>query len=246
MGWGDHGQRRTTIQLKDKIALVTGGGRGIGRHIALAMASEGADVVIVARTEREIKPAADEVIALGRRALAIPTDVSNEASVAACLAAAERAFGRVDVLVNSASVTYIEPLVSTTSEHWRRTMDVNVTGAFLMTRAVLPGMLRRNEGRVIMIASTAGLEGVPNFSAFSASKFAVIGLTRALAREIEESAVTVNALCPALVGTKGGAPKPARGRKAKPTSDIADVAVFLASEAARAVTGAAIEVSWRT
>ena len=77
MGWGDHGQRRTTIQLKDKIALVTGGGRGIGRHIALATASEGADVVIVARTEREIKPAADEVIALGRRALAIPTDVSD-------------------------------------------------------------------------------------------------------------------------------------------------------------------------
>jgi 3-oxoacyl-[acyl-carrier protein] reductase len=107
-------------------------------------------------------------------------------------------------------------------------------------------MLRRNDGRIIMIASTAGLEGVPNFSAFSASKFAVIGLTRSLAREIEESAVTVNALCPALVGTKGGAPKPARGRKAKATSDIADVAVFLASEAARAVTGAAIEVSWRT
>jgi NAD(P)-dependent dehydrogenase (short-subunit alcohol dehydrogenase family) len=225
--------------------LVTGGGRGIGRQIALKMALEGAHVAVAARTEREIKPVADEIMALGRRALAIPTDIGNEAQVAACVAAVEKAFGRIDVLVNSAAVTYIEPLVKTTLDQWRRTMDVNVTGAFVMTKAVVPAMIDRNDGRVINVSSTAGLEGFPNFAAFCASKFALIGLTRALAKEIEESAVTVNALCPALVGTKRG-PQKAKERKAEPSSDVADVAVFLASDAARAVTGAAIEVSWRT
>jgi NAD(P)-dependent dehydrogenase (short-subunit alcohol dehydrogenase family) len=225
--------------------LVTGGGRGIGRQIALKMALEGAHVAVAARTEREIKPVADEIMALGRRALAIPTDIGNEAQVAACVAAVEKAFGRIDVLVNSAAVTYIEPLVKTTLDQWRRTMDVNVTGAFVMTKAVVPAMIDRNDGRVINVSSTAGLQGFPNFAAFCASKFALIGLTRALAKEIEESAVTVNALCPALVGTKRG-PQKAKERKAEPSSDVADVAVFLASDAARAVTGAAIEVSWRT
>jgi 3-oxoacyl-[acyl-carrier protein] reductase len=210
------------------------------------MARAGADVVVVARTEREIKPVADEISALGRRALAVPTDVSHDGSVAACVATAEQAFGRVDVLVNAAAVTSIGPLAGVTLDQWRRTLDVNLTGTFLMMKAALPGMLRRNDGCVINVASTAGLEGVPNFAAFCASKFGVIGLTKALAKEIQDSAVTVNALCPALVGTKRVTPKLAKGPKAEPPSDVAAVAVFLASEAARAVTGAAIEVSWRT
>jgi len=242
--------RRSAIRLKERIALVTGGGRGIGRQIALALAAEGADVVVVARSQHELAPVADEITRMGRRALAIPTDVTDFSQVTACISAAEETFRRVDILVNNAAVVYIEPLIDTSLDHWRRTLDVNLTGAFLMTKAAMPGMVRRNEGRVINVSSSAGLEGVANFSAFCAAKFGVIGLTRALAKELEDSAVTVNALCPALVGTKRVGAKPttaAPGRtKAQPLSDVADVAAFLASDEARAVTGAAIEVSWRT
>lgn len=227
--------------------MVTGGGRGIGRQIALAFAAEGAHVVVAARTERELKPVAERVAALGRRALAVPTDVADDAQVAACVAAAERAFGRIDILVNSAAVVVIEPLARTTVEQWNQTMAVNVTGAFLTTRAVVPGMVQRNEGRIINVSSTAGIEGFPNFSAFCASKFALIGLTRSLAKELEGTAVTANALCPALVGTKRAKPPAAKGRTSgEPRSEVADVAVFLAGEEARAVSGAAIEISWRT
>lgn len=230
--------------------MVTGGGRGIGRQIALALAAEGADLVVVARTQREIAPVADAITRMGRRASAIPTDVTDAAQVAACIAAAEQTYGRIDILVNNAAVVYIEPLIDTSVEHWRSTLDVNLTGSFLMTKAVTPGMVRRNEGRVINVASSAGLEGVANFSAFCAAKFGVIGLTRALAKELADSAVTVNAVCPALVGTKPASTKPTSGSSGRtrpqPLSDVADVAVFLATDEARAVTGAAIEVSWRT
>lgn len=227
---------------------MTGGGRGIGRQIALAFAAEGAHVVVAARTERELKPVAERVTALGRKALAVPTNVADDVQVAACVAAAEREFGRIDILVNSAAVVFIEPLVKTTVEQWNQTLAVNVTAAFLTTRAVIPGMVQRNEGRIINVSSTAGVEGFANFSAFCASKFALIGLTRSLAKELEGTAVTANALCPALVGTKRAKPPASKGRavSGEPRSEIADVAVFLAGEGARAVSGAAIEISWRT
>ncbi len=155
--------------------------------------------------------------------------------------------GQIDILVNNAGVVHIQPLIETSPEIWDRTLSVNLKGVFLVTRQVLPFMIRRRSGCVVNVVSEAGLKGFSNFSAYCAAKFGVIGLTQALAQEMEPYHININAICPALIGTK--MPMPARSVKEwKMTQpkDIADVAVFLATPEARAVNGTAIEVLWRT
>jgi len=173
-----------------RVALVTGGGRGIGRAIALALAREGCDVAVGGRTRAPLEETAATARGLGARALPVVLDVTDPASIAGAVAETVATLGPVDVLVNNAGVAESAPLAKTGLELWERHMSVN-----------LPGMLERRWGRVINVASLAGLVGSPYVTAYTASKHALVGFTRALAMEIGGKGVTVNAICPGYVAT---------------------------------------------
>ena len=190
------------MKLRDRIALVTGGGRGIGRAIALAFAREGADVAVTARTDAEIEGVAAEIRAVGRKALAVPCDVGERAQVDEAVRRVVDGLGPVEILVNSAGVAVSAKLLDTDDALWERHLRVNLTGAFLVTRAVLRGMLDARWGRIINIASIAGRQGYPYVAAYTASKHGLLGLTRALAQEVVTAGVTVNAICPGYVATE--------------------------------------------
>jgi NAD(P)-dependent dehydrogenase (short-subunit alcohol dehydrogenase family) len=244
-----------------RIALVTGGGRGIGRAIALALARAGAHVAVAARTVPELEAVAAEVAAMGRRTFFFPLDLADRAMLAAAPGQVAAALGPVEILVNCGGVHAAEPAHALTDACWDMVLAVNLTAPALLTRACLPGMYERGWGRVLNVASVAGKVGLKAGSAYVASKHGLIGLTRSLALEGARKGVTANALCPSWTETQmmddaverlalhtqrteaearqallRGNPV---GRAALP-EEVADLAVFLASSPI--ITGQAVHV----
>ena len=189
--------------LNNRLALITGGGRGIGRAIAFAFAREGAQVAVAARTLDQVNEVALEIEQQYQsRALALVCDVSDLASVEKMFTGLRENFDRdADILVNNAGVAESATLANTTDELWQRHLNINLTGTFFCTRAALPSMLKNGWGRILNIASIAGKTGAPYITAYAASKHGVMGLTRSLAVEVGASGVTVNAICPGYVET---------------------------------------------
>ena len=253
------------MKLQNRLALITGGGRGIGRAIALEFAREGADVVVAARTPQQVEVVAQEIgDAFATRALPFTCDVSDLASVEQLFAKVKNAFGRgPDILVNNAGIAESAPLLKTSDEHWRRHIEINLSGTFYCTRAGLGEMLERGWGRVINIASIAGKTGAPYIAAYAASKHGVLGLTRSVALEVATKGVTVNAICPGYVdtemttrGVENITSKTGRTaeqalesiKKMSPQNrlvdaeEVAALALLLASHEGRGITGQAINV----
>ncbi len=182
-------------------AVITGGGQGIGAAVARSLARAGARVLVAGRTQATTERVAGELVEAGFEAYAARVDVTDAASVTALVKEAQRRLGTVDILVNNAGQAHSAPIVRTTLEDWHRMMDCNATGTFLCTQGFLPGMLERRWGRVINIASVAGLAGAKYIAAYAASKHAVMGFTRSAAHEVADKSVTVNAVCPGFVDT---------------------------------------------
>lgn len=243
---------RRMKQLENRIAVVTGAGRGIGRAIALKFAAEGADVVCISRTAENSEKVAAEVRALGRRAWAHAVDVAAAASVSAAAEKILADCGKVDVLVNNAGVTRDGLLMMMKEADWDAVLDTNLKGAFLVTKAFSRSMLKQRAGRIINIASVIGLIGNAGQCNYAASKAGLIGFTQSCARELASRGITVNAIAPGFVETDmtAGLKEEARAALLKQiplgflgaVEDIAGAALYLASPAGRYVTGQVLTV----
>ena len=238
--------------LADKVAVVTGAGRGIGRAVALAYARMGADVACVSRTEENSAKVAAEVEALGRKAWALAVDVSDTAAVDAAAKEILESAGRVDILVNNAGVTRDNLLMRMSEEEWDTVLDTNLKGAFNFTKAFSRTFIKQRSGRIINIASVIGLIGNAGQSNYAASKAALIGFTKSIAKELAPRGITVNAIAPGFIETDMTAALDDKvrgeilasvplGRFGSP-DDIAHAAVFLAMEPTGYVTGQVLTV----
>lgn len=253
------------MHLEGRVAIVTGGGYGIGKAIALAFAREGADVVVAARTESALKKVAQEIESLGRKSLAIVTDLLQPDAPAAIVEKTLKKFGKIDILVNNSGAEGpIKPVAEMDLKGWNDLLSVNLTGAMLCSRYVLEkSMIPRQSGVIINISSAAGRRGLPTRSAYSSSKFALIGFTQSLASEVGRYSIRVNAIAPGAVEGEriervfnisaknmgvtyeqvvaNSNSRAALGRMVKP-EEVGALAVFLASEQSSAITGQTINI----
>ena len=241
------------IELDGKVALVTGGARGIGRGIALRLAQQGADVAFSYRGNAEAATAtADEIGVLGRRALAIQADVKEPEAAEAVVKQTLEAFAKVDILVNNAGITRDDLIMRMSVEAWREVLETNLFGAFYMTKAVTRPMLKARAGRIVNITSVSGQAGQMGQANYSSAKAGLIGLTKATARELASRGITANAVAPGFVLTELTQDLPealqaeiiARtplGRFGK-TDEIASAVAFLASDDAAFITGQVLAV----
>ncbi|MDA6068584.1 3-ketoacyl-ACP reductase [Flavobacterium sp. AC] len=187
--------------LKNKNALITGAGKGIGKAIAIALAKEGVNVILVSRTQADVDQLADETAALGVKSLALSADVSDINSINNAVEKALAEFKTIDILINSAGIASFGKFLELEPDAWENIIKVNLMGTYYTTRAVIPNMIERQTGDIINISSTAGLNGNALTSAYSASKFAVLGLTDSLMQEMRKHNIRVTALTPSTVAT---------------------------------------------
>ncbi|MBT3399437.1 MAG: SDR family oxidoreductase [Rhodospirillaceae bacterium] len=255
----------TPAPLSGKLAIVTGGGRGIGRAVSMALAARGADIVLLGRTERTLKATAVDIrlqsdVAIHARTL----DVTDGDAVDLAFAGLITELGPPDILINNAGGTESAPFTGLDRDNWDATLALNLTSVYACTHAVLPAMLEAGYGRIVNVASTAGLAGFPYVAAYCAAKHGVVGLTRALALEVADKGINVNAVCPGFTDTdmlqesirniaaKTGrteaeardelAATNAHGQLIRP-EEVADMVVALCGPAATSVTGQTIEIT---
>jgi NAD(P)-dependent dehydrogenase (short-subunit alcohol dehydrogenase family) len=232
------------LDLKDKVALVTGGGRGIGRETCILLAQHGAKVAVFSDNESESKETAAYIIEeLGGEAVALTGDVRSEENVNSAVQATQESLGTIDILINNAGVMLLKPFHETTVKEWDFVQDVNIRGVFMFAKAVVPQMMEKKNGVIINLSSIWGTKGGPDRSAYIASKYAVIGFSKALGEELKPYKIRVNAVCPGPVATKmmdDIAPDVNKDNWLHPR-DLANVIVDLCLPKSVAVTATAIE-----
>ncbi|WP_127058231.1 3-oxoacyl-[acyl-carrier-protein] reductase [Veillonella ratti] len=241
------------MQLTDKVALVTGASRGIGRAIALLMAKQGADVVVnYSGSEGAAQETVDAILAMGRKAIKIKANVGNAEEVAAMVDEAHTTFGRIDILVNNAGITRDGLLMRMKDSDWDDVININLKGVYLMTKAVSKIMMKQRSGKIVNMTSVVGVTGNAGQANYSASKAGVIGFTKTCAKELASRGITVNAIAPGFIHTDMTDVLPDKvkdamvhtiplGRMAEP-DEVAAVAAFLASDMSSYITGQVINV----
>lgn len=227
--------------LRGKVAIVTGAGRGVGRAIALRLAREGIGVTLIARSEEPLRAVAREIEVAGGAALVVPADVADVGAMERAVAATEARFGGLDILVNNAGTSVTAPTDGFPIESWQRILDTNLTGAFVCSRAAYGAIKRRGGGNIIAVASGAGRQGYPRMAAYSASKFGLIGLMQSLAAEWGVDKIKVSTISPGSIWTDFGGRTAAErasdpSRKYITADDVADAVYFLLTQPQRAWT----------